>query len=88
MPKYPKVNVQLAGKDGNAFSIIGRVVAALKEANVPYPKVLEFRGEATSGDYDHLLQTVMEWVNVDSESNEDEEDFYDEDDEPVITGEI
>jgi hypothetical protein len=30
-PRYPKVTVKLIGEDGNAFAIMGRVDAALKE---------------------------------------------------------
>ena len=62
--KYPEVEVQLIGEDGNAFAIIMRVERALKLAGVSQDECLEFRAEATSGDYDHLLQTAMAWVNV------------------------
>ena len=31
---------------------------------VPREEQEEFMEEATSGDYDHLLQTVMKWVDV------------------------
>jgi len=63
-PKYPNVIVQLSFADGNAFSIIGRTTRALREAGVPDTEINEFRNEATSGDYDHLLQTVMAWVET------------------------
>lgn len=65
--KYPNVNVRLVGEDGNAFSIIGRTRRALRLANVPNAEVEKFTKEATSGDYNHLLQTVMDWVNTDEE---------------------
>ena len=29
-PKYPDVEVQLSGEDGNVFSIIGRIAKALR----------------------------------------------------------
>jgi hypothetical protein len=64
MPKYPDINVQLTGEDGNAFFIIGRTTKALKRADVSSEEIQEFRDEAMSGDYDHLLRTCMEWVNV------------------------
>lgn len=67
-PKYPHVNVHLIGEDGNAFSIIGRTRRALRLANVPEAEVNEFTNEATSGNYDHLLQTVMKWVQTDGEN--------------------
>lgn len=64
-PLYPKVKVQLSGKDGNAFFIISRVRSALKEAGVISTREIEdFTEEAMSGDYDHVLQTVMAWVSI------------------------
>lgn len=62
--KYPDIEVQLSGTDGNAFSILGKVRTALKKARVPYEKLEEFIKEACSGDYDRVLITCMEWVNV------------------------
>lgn len=62
--KYPDVHVSLVGEDGNAMSIVGRVRRALKDAGVSSSEITEFTNEALSGDYDHLLQTVMEWVDV------------------------
>jgi len=62
-PRYPDVQVQLSGEDGNAFAILGRTAAALRAAGVPQEEIDEFFTEATSGDYDHLLQTTMAWVD-------------------------
>ena len=62
-PRYPDVQVQLSGEDGNAFAILGRTAAALRAAGVPHEEIEEFFAEATSGDYDHLLQTTMAWVD-------------------------
>lgn len=61
---YPGVVVLLIGRDGNAFTIIGRVSRALRRAGVPPSEIDRFRGEATAGDYDHVLQTCMHWVTV------------------------
>lgn len=64
-PKYPEIEVQLIGLDGNAGSIIARVVGALRESDeVPQIEYTNFRREAMSGSYDDLLRTVMRWVNV------------------------
>lgn len=63
MPKYD-VTVQLTGQDGNAFSILKKVEDALKEVGADKSQIEAFHKEATSGDYDHLLRTCMEWVNV------------------------
>lgn len=62
--KYPEIEVQLTGEDGNAFFIIGRVSRALRRANVPADEVAEFSREAMSGDYDNVLRTAMRWVSV------------------------
>ena len=61
-PKYPDIKVQMVGKDGNAFSIIGRVTKALRNARVPVEERKKFQAEATKTDYNNVLQTVMKWV--------------------------
>lgn len=63
--RYPDVTVALVGQDGNAFAILSRVQRALRRAGAPQEDVDAFLEEAMSGDYDHLLQTVMRWVAVD-----------------------
>lgn len=63
-PKYPEIEVELIGGDGNAFMIIGKVRQALKRAGVPKEEVEEFSEEAMSGDYDNVLRTCMKWVEV------------------------
>ena len=62
--KYPEIEVSLSDSDGNAFAILGRVRKALRQANVSDAEIETFTSEAKSGDYDHLLQTAMKWVNV------------------------
>jgi hypothetical protein len=62
-PRYPEVQVQLTGEDGNAFAILGRTATALRRAGVSQEEVDAFFAEATSGDYDHLLATTMAWVD-------------------------
>ena len=62
--KFPNVKVNLSGEDGNAYFIIGRVRKALKRAGVSEADVEAFTQEATAGNYDHLLQTVMKTVDV------------------------
>lgn len=63
MPKYD-VAVELSGHDGNAFAILGRTQKALRRAGVSQEEIERYEEEATSGDYDHLLQTTMRWVKV------------------------
>lgn len=62
--RYPDITVRLTGEDGNAFAILGKVQRALRKGNVDQATIAEFMDEATGGDYDHLLQTAMKWVDV------------------------
>ena len=71
MTKYPQIEAQLTGRDGNAFAVIGTVSGALRKAKDDEGKQLvsemeidEFIEEATSGDYDNVLRTCMKWVKV------------------------
>ena len=62
--KYPEIEVDLVGTDGNAFALIGKVWQALKANGGSKQEIDDFSKEATSGNYNHLLQTCMKWVNV------------------------
>jgi hypothetical protein len=64
IPKFPHVHVRLVGEDGNAFAILGRVIKAMRRAGVSDAEVKAFQQEATSGNYDHLLQTCLRWVDA------------------------
>jgi hypothetical protein len=50
--------------EGNTFSILARVLGALKRGGVSGEERDRFLAEATSGDYDDLLRTVLAWVRV------------------------
>jgi hypothetical protein len=72
-PRYPDITVQLSGEDGNAFAILSRVKRELRRgllADGDYTageianEVRLFCEQATEGDYNHLLQTCMRWVDV------------------------
>lgn len=64
--------VQLVGEDGNAFSILGRCKRAAQRAGWTSDQVSDFIEEATNGDYNHLLSTVMTYFD------EPEPDDFDE----------
>jgi len=57
-----KPKLELMGQDGNAFFILGRAQRVARQNNMDWDKI---RNEATSGDYDHLLQTMMKYFEVD-----------------------
>ncbi len=63
MPKYDDIEVQLAGQDGNAFMILGRVSGAISRT---YGKeaATEYTNEAMAGDYDNLLRVTAEYVHI------------------------
>ena len=63
MPKY-SVSVPLIGQDGNAFAILGSVQRALRKAGASKDEINQYLKDAMSGDYDNLLSTTMEWVEV------------------------
>lgn len=63
MAKY-NIDVNLVGQDGNAFFIMASVQRALRRAGVSNDEIEEYVTAATSGNYDQLLATTMEWVNV------------------------
>lgn len=62
--RYPDIEVQLTGEDGNAFAILGAVQRGLRRAGVPVAERQKFLAEATAGDYNHLLATAKRWVAV------------------------
>lgn len=63
-PKYPRITVQLSGKDGNAFVILGKISRELRRNGISKEEIDSFYKEATEGNYDHLLQMYMRWVSV------------------------
>lgn len=66
MPKTEAVFLMpdLKGPDGNAFVLLGRAGNALKDAGYGQETRDEFHAEATPGDYEHLLETIMTWFIV------------------------
>ena len=86
--KYPGVYVELINQDGNAFSILGRVSKALRAAKVSREEIDLFMKDAMSGNYNHLLCVVMNWVNVGDPYDEDDESDEEDSDECFYCGEI
>lgn len=75
-PKYPNIRIKLVGEDGNAFSILGRVQEAMRQNNIE-DQWEEFLREATSGNYDNLVLTVITWFAHDQDSEDEDEDELD-----------
>ena len=63
MAKYPNINVAITTIDSNAFSIMGAVTKAMRRAGVDKTEIDAYFAEATSGDYDKVIQTSMKYVN-------------------------
>lgn len=57
------IKVVLVGESSNAFAILGKVKRALTEGN-RQDLVEPFMKDAMSGDYDHLLRTAQDYVEV------------------------
>lgn len=58
------LDLPLLGRDGNAFLIIGRLRAALKRAGASPEYIEAVTADATSGDYDHVLQVAMREIEA------------------------
>jgi hypothetical protein len=59
-----KPRLQLVGQDGNAFMILGLAIRAAKKAGWTQEQIDQYKQEATSGDYDNLLATTMDFFDV------------------------
>ena len=62
--KYPEVKVNLSGNDGNAFAIMGSCQKEARRAGLTQDQISEFLDEAMKGDYDHLLQTCIKYIDI------------------------
>ena len=59
-----KPTLKLVGTDGNAFALLGKARRAATDAGWPERRWKEIQTEAMSGDYDHLLQTLIAHFEV------------------------
>jgi hypothetical protein len=53
------VKLDLVGLDGNAFNLMGKFQQAARRQGIPKEEIDAVLEECTSGDYDHLLQTLV-----------------------------
>jgi hypothetical protein len=64
-PRFPEVTVELIGRDGNVFNVIGLTARAMRSAGLPAADVSAFTDAAmASGSYDEVLRLVMRTVEV------------------------
>lgn len=68
-----KPKLKLVGEDGNVFAILGRARKAARLAGWTDDQWTEFHKEATSFDYDHVLQACMEHFDCDEEDEDEQE---------------
>jgi hypothetical protein len=62
--KCPTVYVDLWEVDGNAYAIMATVTKEMQREGISQEMQDAYFKEARSGDYDHLLATTAEWVNI------------------------
>jgi hypothetical protein len=62
-PTIERPVLVLVGTDGNAFAVLGKARRALRLAGRD-DEWAAFQAEATSGDYDHLLATALDWFEI------------------------
>jgi hypothetical protein len=56
-----KPTLKIIGTDGNAFAILGKASRVARANNLDWDAICK---EATAGDYNHLLATLMEHFDV------------------------
>jgi len=61
--KFPDAIVKISGVNGNAFSVMGSVLNALRRAGATVDEMNEYKADAMSSDYNHLLLVSMQWVS-------------------------
>ena len=66
-----KVKMQLVGLDGNAFSLMGAFKSAARKQGWDRTAIDAVIEECMTGDYNHLLCTLMD--NIDSDEDDGEE---------------
>lgn len=71
----------LVGVDGNAFAIIGYVCSAMKKEGLDPARITDYKKDAMSDDYTHLLVVSMDVIDELNDKRQDDFNDDDEDDE-------
>ena len=61
----------LVGVDGNAFSVMGYVLKAMKECKMSKEEQSDYQTKAMSGDYDNLLAISIKMIDLCNEIAEE-----------------
>lgn len=72
-----RINLNLVGIDGNAFSIMASFREQAKRDGWTKEEIDEVLNDAMSSDYNHLVYTISKYCTL---SEDDEVDFIDKDD--------
>ena len=73
LSKNPKVKTTLVGVDGNAFSLMRHFSSKAREQGWNRADINEVTSMAMEGDYNHLLRTLMTYID-DTHNGEDDDD--------------
>jgi len=58
-----KIDLELEGLDGNAFTLIGAFSIQARLEGWSREEIAQVQKEATAGDYNKLLQVLMKYTN-------------------------
>jgi hypothetical protein len=83
-----KVKMALVGLNGNAYAIMGAFKHAARQQGWTAEEIKTVLDEATSGDYDHLLATIIDNVVDSEDEDEDAEEQERRDEKHGLYGEL
>lgn len=67
------VNLELVGVDGNAYAVMGVFSRQARREGWTQEEIDSVLEEAQSGDYDHLLSTIMTYCEPQDEDEQEDE---------------
>ena len=70
--EHKKVKLNLVGVDGNAFAILATFAKAAKSQGWNKSEIDAVVKEATTGDYNHLLQTMLKYTESPEECTDED----------------
>jgi hypothetical protein len=74
IPMTKRVTMTLEGEDGNAFHLLGAFAHHARQQGWSREEIEAVRTEATAGDYDHLLQTLLRYVDHPGDAESEDAD--------------